>query len=135
MSRLFQMVGALVWSGLTAFFYDYPIHHRQRVINYVLGRNVAGLVAPDSVLFAVLVIDSLMGLVETPKVRMAFPARDQFKDFRALVDFCLARGNPVYAAYPPRVWGRLQHVGTLSSYRVTPLLSAPSFMLAQIRLE
>jgi hypothetical protein len=87
------LVATLAWSSMVAFFYDYPVHRNQRMVNYDLGETLRRVIAPDSIFFTTPVIDPFMRVLETNRVRIAFPHRDRFKDFPKLVKFHLEKGR------------------------------------------
>ena len=123
-------LAAMVWSGLVTFFYDYPLAQRARHYNLTTGLETASLIAPDSIFFANS-LDRFFALIESDRVRIARPTMDDFHDFPLLVEFHLAAGRRVYAAFRPRLWKRFG-AGPLESYEVTPIWSPPGFTLAEI---
>ncbi|MGB5891213.1 MAG: hypothetical protein WBH75_14735, partial [Thermoanaerobaculia bacterium] len=123
-------VAAMVWSGLVAFSYDYPLAQRARLYNLNTGLKTASLVAPDSIFFANS-LDRFFALIESDRVRIARPTMDDFHDFPLLVEFHLAAGHRVYAAFQPRVWRSLRN-GPLVSFEITPIWSPLGFTMAEI---
>lgn len=121
---------AMLWSGLVAFLYDYPLAQRTRHYNLKTGLETANLVAPDSIFFANS-LDRFFALIESDRVRIARPSVDSFNDLPLLVDFHLAADRQVYAAFQPHVWKVLRN-GPLSRFEVTPIWSPLGFALAEI---
>jgi hypothetical protein len=124
----------LSWAGLTAFFYDYPLHARQRAINYDLGAKILDVVPNDSVFFTAPFVDPFLRIVEKNRVRVAFPARDKFADFPKIVAFYLKSETRVFAAFPQQFWEELLR-GPIANYRVEPVLSIPGCIVAEITLS
>ncbi len=108
---------ALTWSSLVAFVYDYPTHRNQRIVNYNIGESVRRVIPSDSIFFTAPVVDPFMRLIENDRVRIAFPYRDNFKDFAKLVDFHLKAGRRVYGAFYDNMWKSLKS-GPLAGYSV-----------------
>ncbi|MFQ5350351.1 MAG: hypothetical protein ACE5EG_07910, partial [Thermoanaerobaculia bacterium] len=79
-------LGALLWAGQVALFYDYPLARRARRYNLVTGQRTAALVAPDSIFFAN-ALDKFFLLIESNRVRIARPTMDDFRDLPRLVAF------------------------------------------------
>jgi hypothetical protein len=123
---------ALVWAGLVAFLYDYPAARGLRGYHAGLSHLADEVVADDSILFTTHP-DPFCGLIERDRVRIALPRRDRFADFRPLVDFHLAAGRPVYGAFPPALWERLQRRAWLDGLEVEWLREHPVFVLGRIR--
>jgi hypothetical protein len=121
---------SLLWSGLVAFSYDYPIAQRARQYNLKTGHETADLVAPDSIFFANS-LDRFFALIESDRVRIARPSVDNFKDLPLLVDFHLAADRRVYAAFQPRAC-RILSDGPLNDFEITPIWSPLGFTLAEI---
>jgi 4-amino-4-deoxy-L-arabinose transferase-like glycosyltransferase len=96
---------AMVWSGLVAFLYDYPLACRFRQYNF----NVADRAA------------KVVGLIERGRFRIANPYKDKFQDFPALAAFHLQKGHPVYAAFDTLQWEKIQERGLVDSFNVVPL--------------
>jgi hypothetical protein len=111
------LVMTMAWASLTAFFYDYPRHRRQRVLNYEIGRNILNVVPPDSLVFTYPYIDPVLRLIEQDRVRIAFPGFDDFRDFSRLLEYNLSMGRHVFGVFLPQVWNNLQ-TGPLASYQV-----------------
>jgi hypothetical protein len=89
---------AMIWAGSMAFFYDYPLQRAEREKNHNVAAKIGGIISDDSIIFGTYP-DPLFGLIEYPKIRIAIPMRDQFKDFRQLVAWHLDQGRPVYTAF------------------------------------
>jgi hypothetical protein len=125
------LIVAMLWSGLVAFFYDYPLHSRQRVTNYQVGEKLLPLIPPDSMFFTAPYIDPFMRLIEKDRVRIGLPGQDQFKDFPNLVEFHLKAGRRVFAAFPITFWEQLK-AGPLKSYTISPILMFPGSFVGEI---
>ncbi len=123
---------ALVWAALVAFQYDYPAVRWLRDYNAGLSRIAGEKMRADSILFTTHP-DPYCGLLDAEQVRVALPARDRYRDFRALVDFHLAQVRPVYAALPRDAWRMLERSGRLEGLTVEPLHEHPIFVLARLR--
>lgn len=126
------VIVTLVWASSVAFFYDYPRHRNQRVVNYNMGESLRKVVAEDSIFFTAPTIDPYMRVIENHRVRIALPIADGFKDFPALVRFHLNAGRHVYAAFPDYWWQQLKS-GPLAHYVVIPrLVPHPGNTVAEI---
>jgi len=128
--RLAAVCG-LVWAGLVALLYDYPGSRWLRSYNAELGGRAAQVVAADSILFTTHP-DPFCALFERPRVRLALPPRDGFRDFRPLVDFHLAHGRAVYAAFPEALWRRAERRGWLDGLAVEDLFTHPVFRMGRL---
>lgn len=128
-------VCTLTWASMVSFFYDYPLHRNQRVVNFSIGGAMRRVVAPNSIFFTFPVIDPFMRLVESDRVRIAFPNKDRFKDFPELVKFHINAGRRVYGAFYDELWKELMS-GPLSGYTVTrrfrPIPAVPRFWVGEI---
>ncbi len=122
---------ALVWSFCVSFFYDFPLHRRQRAINYNFCGKMMNLIPSDSVFFTAPYIDPFLRLIEKDRVRIAFPGNDRFKDFPRLVRAYLDSGTRVFAVFPVRYWNDLK-AGPLLEYAVTPIYAFPGSFVAEI---
>jgi hypothetical protein len=111
------MVLGFVWAGLVAYSFDLPRSYILRKDRAELSREVAPLIAPDSLLIAYSV-GSFFGLLEHGRVRLATPPFDGFRDFEALVRFHLEAGRPVYL-WVTEAWTR-----ALERYDVSVRLSS-----------
>lgn len=125
------LIVAMVWSGMVAFFYDYPIQRQQRKTNYEVSGKVLPLIPPDSMFFTAPFIDPFMRLIEKDRVRIGLPGQDKFKDFPKLVDFHLKSGRRVFAAFPVTFWDQLK-AGPLGPYTVTPVFVFPGSFVGEI---
>jgi hypothetical protein len=85
----------LAWAGVIALTYDAPRAHLWRKQRADFARNLAPHVESDSILF-VPNGDRFYSLLEGRRLRLATPDYDDYRDFRALVDFHLEAGRPVY---------------------------------------
>jgi hypothetical protein len=124
---------AMIWSGLVAFFYDYPLVRRIRQYNLDVASRAAKVVSDDSILFATFV-DPFFLLIEHGRVRIANPAKDYFHDFPSLLEFHLNAGHAVYGAFEPQQWNDLRKRGLLDprKFDIIPLELFPHCILAQI---
>jgi len=125
------LVIAMIWSGLTAWTYDYHHHRRQRVENYNTGETVRSLVPAESMFFTAPAIDPFMRIVESDNVRIGFPKRDGFRDFPKLVKFHLDHGRRVFAVFPATWWNEGKVRG-LKSYEIRRMVDFPGLTLAEI---
>ena len=131
--------GAMVWSGLVVFSYDYPRAALFRYINSRLSATVAEYISPDSLVF----MDSYnyLGLLEVDRVRLAFPSSaregksDDFRDFKPLMDYHLVRGRNVYAVFRHEVWETIRQRGLLDGSPIRTLWEDEQFRLAQFALS
>jgi hypothetical protein len=85
----------LAWAGVVALTYDAPRAHLWRKQRADFARNLAPHIESDSILF-VPNGDRFYSLLEGRRLRLATPDYDNYRDFRALVDFHLEAGRPVY---------------------------------------
>jgi hypothetical protein len=115
------LAAAFTWSGLVAIFYDYHIDRNQRINNYILSRTAMGAVPPDSLFFTAPYVDAFMGLLDQPKVRIAFPAIYHFQDFKELLQYHSEQGRRCFAVFPAELWDQLR-TGPLMNYTVKPLV-------------
>jgi hypothetical protein len=127
------VAATLTWSGLVAFLYDYPVHKRQRATNYYTSKAALEVVPPDSLFFTAPYIDPFMGLLEQPRVRIAFPGYDHFRDFSRLLEFHLNSGRRCFAAFPERLWKELRK-GPLVGHDVVRVMEWPGSFLGEISL-
>jgi hypothetical protein len=74
----------------------------------------------------------LSGLYELDRVRLAQATWDEFQGFRALLDFHLEAGRPVYGWFQPVTWEELDEDGLLSGLRAVPIHEVGWGGLAQI---
>ncbi|MFH1117124.1 MAG: hypothetical protein V1792_24665 [Pseudomonadota bacterium] len=129
------LITALTWSCLAAFLYDYPKHRNQRIVNYTIGESLRRVIPRDSIFFTAPVVDPFMRLIENDRVRIAFPYRDNFKDFAKLVEFHLKAGRRVYGAFYDNMWKNLMS-GPLEGYsvrrRFRPIPSYNHFWVSEI---
>ncbi|HEX2252424.1 MAG TPA: hypothetical protein VHQ65_04055 [Thermoanaerobaculia bacterium] len=129
LAAVFVALG-VTWAALVTFTHDAPRARRHRAENLAVAQALAPHVAEDSILF-VPYPDPYFGLIDKPGVRLAVPSRDQFADFRRLVDHHLAAGRPVYAVFPPELWQALGRDGRLAGLELR--LEQPELGLARIR--
>ena len=85
----------LAWASMIALTYDAPRAHLWRKQRADFARNLAPHIESDSILF-VPNGDRFYSLLEGRRLRLATPDYDDYRDFRALVDFHLEAGRPVY---------------------------------------
>jgi len=123
---------AITWAGLVAFFYDFPHHREQRVMNVQLADTALRMVPANSIYFSYPVVSP--SIVDGHRIRIAFPAQDNGKDFPNLVAFHLEAGRRAFAAFPVGFWNLLKS-GPLQNYHVTPVFSLPGgVVLGEISL-
>lgn len=89
------LIGAFVWSGLTAFNNDYFRAFAFRKARAIVTESLVRVVEPDSIVFTNAPNNFYRLLVEQ-RSRIAFPYRDRFKDFQALRQFYSERGRAIY---------------------------------------
>ena len=136
---LTTVFGAMVWSGLVVFSYDYPRSALFRYINSRLSATLAEYISPDSLVF----IDAYnyLGLLEVDRVRLAFPrasregVSDDFRDFEPLMDYHLVRGRNVYAVFRHELWETIRQRGLLDGIPIRTLWEDEQFRLAQFALS
>ncbi len=114
------VIVAMTWSGVVAFSYDYPLHRLQRVKNFNAGALALKIIPRDSLFITFPYLDAFLRLIEADRVRIAFPARDRFKDMPKLVAYHLKEGRRVFAAFPRGVWASLK-AGSLARYEIKPV--------------
>jgi 4-amino-4-deoxy-L-arabinose transferase-like glycosyltransferase len=128
---------ALTWSGLVAFFHDYPWALRKRAYHYTVSQTMGAIIPPDSLLVAQYP-DPFYGLIEAGKVRLAIPrsvvpgAGDDFADFGALIHFHLAHDRAVFAAFLPVVWEEITRRGLLHGYTIVGAWEVGQFRVVRI---
>jgi hypothetical protein len=125
----------LTWAGMVALTHDAPRSYMWRKQRAELVRDVAPLIEADSILLAP-VNDDFFGLLEHGRIRLATPRYDDYRDFRALVDFHLEAGRPVYLWLDPGFTAAVEtrgllhglHAATLYEHRLGVLkrVTAPS---------
>ena len=125
---------ALEWAGLMAFFYDFPHHRQQRIQNFTFGGEVAQIIPSDSIFFTYPYIDGVLRLIDSKRVRIAFPGQDGFRDFPKLVAFYLNAGRRVFAMFPQSLWKQLEK-GPLAMYRVVRCVPPVIFYLRSVLRE
>lgn len=123
---------SLVWAGLVAFAYDYPAARWLRGYHAALSEIARAEIDADSILFTTHP-DPFCGLLDVEGVRIALPANDGYRDFRALAELHLAAQRPVYAALPPAEWQRLERRGQLAGFDVERLREHPVFVIGRLR--
>ena len=135
---LTAMLGAMVWSGLVGFSYDYPRSAIFRYVNFRLSASLSKYISPDSLVF----IDdyNYVGLLEVDLVRLAVPTgspgrSDNFRDFQALMDYHLARDRNVYAVFRQKFWDMVRQRGLLHGIPIRTLWEDEQFRLAQFALS
>ncbi len=114
------MVVAFAWAGTIAFTYDYPRAWAKRSVMHDYSREVARHVTPDSIVITQYVT-ALSGLYELDRVRLAQATKDEFQGFRALLDFHLEAGRPVYGWFEPALWEEIEKAGRLAGLRAEPI--------------
>ena len=122
---------AMAWSAVVAFSYDYPVAAVKRHLMAAAAEEAAPLVERDSILFTHFTTP-YFALFEHGRVRLAVPPQDDFRDFRALIDFHLDAGRAVYVSFDEENWRRAGDGGHLDSLSVTPLREQSFGKLARI---
>ena len=89
------LVGAFVWSGLTAFNNDFLRAFAYREARADVSTSLARVIEPDSIVFTNATTNFLQALVQN-RVRIAVPLRDGYRDFQALRQFHSEQGRNVY---------------------------------------
>ncbi len=126
------LIVTFTWSGLVAFFYDYPNHRRARVVHYGFARLLLPKIPDNSIFFAGHgFFTASARLLEKGAVRIAYPARDNYADFPKLLAFHLKAGRRAFGAFTRDLWSQLE-AGPLKRYIVRPVLSFPAFYVAEI---
>ncbi len=123
---------AMAWSAVVAFTYDYPLAAIKRYVVLVPAIEAAPFLERDSILFTHYTAP-YFGLFEHGKVRLAVPQQDDFRDFRALIDFHLDAGRAVYVAFDEENWLLARDGGYLDSLSITPVLENAFGTLTRIR--
>ncbi len=85
----------LVWAVMVGLLYDAPRAYDWRKKQVEFAREIVPFVEPNSIVF-VPHGSYFFSLLEQPQVRLAVPSLDDYRDFRALVDYHLESGHPVY---------------------------------------
>ena len=124
---------AMIWAGLVALCYDYPLTQRIRQADLQTATKLAPLLADDAIIFTRQPA-SFFILIDYLRLRIADPRRDNFRDFPALMTFYLHKGRAVYAMFSPPRWKYLQDQGVLDpeTFRVLPIMSFRGKMVYQI---
>ena len=115
------LVGAFVWSGLTAFNNDFFRAFAFRHARGQVLENLGRVVEPDSIVFTNAPNNFLHLLVED-RVRIAVPSRDQFKDFDALRRFHSERGRATYIWLEPGMVEGVRQLGLLDNLETVQVL-------------
>ena len=124
-------VCAMVWAGMTAFYYDFPNHRAQRKVNYKLGGLMLQVIPSNSIVFTYPWPDPVFRLIEKDHVRLAFPDSDNFRDVPRLTDYYLNHGTNVFGVMPEEMWDRLSS-GPLANYRYQDLVKGKWFSVRRI---
>ena len=132
------VLGAMFWSGLVVFTYDYPRSALFRYFNSRLSDSLVRFVSPDSLVF----MDdyNYLGLLEVERVRLAVPKAsreeqsDDFRDFKPLMDYHLTRDRNVYAVFRLEFWKTVRQRGLLDGIPMRTLWEDKQFRLAQFAL-
>ncbi len=125
---------AMVWSGLVAFLYDYPLAYRFRQYNFNVADRAAKVVSNNSILFTN-DYDAFSGLIEKGRIRIACPGKDNFQDFPALAEFHLQKGHSVYAAFDLLRWEKIREKGLLDSFKVVPIEFDQNYVLSRLTVK
>ena len=126
------VTAAMAWSAIVALTYDYPVAAVKRHLMLEIANETAPLVESDSILLTHFTTP-YFGLFEHGRVRLAIPPQDDFRDFRALIDFHLDAGRAVYVAFDEENWLRARDGGHLDALTVTPLQENAFGTLTEIR--
>ena len=132
------VLGAMFWSGLIVFTYDYPRSALFRYFNSRLSDSLVEHIAPDSLVF----MDdyNYVGLLKVERIRLAVPKAsrerksDDFRDFKPLMDYHLARNRNVYAVFRLEFWKMVRRRGLLDGIPIRTLWEDEQFRLAQFEL-
>lgn len=124
---------AFVWAGLLGFAYDAPWARKVRTTNLVQSYDLSRLVGRRAVVLTG--FQDWYGSVPDFRddVVLAFPERDNFQDFRRLVDHYLDEGRPVYGALAGVQWGWLQAHGMLEGLEMRVVQETPARVLQMRR--
>lgn len=133
-ATLIALFTAMVWSGLVAYLYDYPLARRFRQYNFNVADNAAKIVSNNSILFTN-DPEPFFGLVKKLRVRIAIPTNDNFSDFKELIAFHLQKGHSVYTAFNSPRWEDIQKRELLNSFNVTPIELNEDYFFLQITGE
>jgi hypothetical protein len=98
------LAAAVAWAGVVALAHDYPRHRANRAENWAIGGAALSLVPPGSLLFTSDYPDSVLRLLESDGVLLAYPHGDRFADFTRLVEVALRSGRRVFAAQRASQW-------------------------------
>ncbi len=133
---LTTVLGAMVWSGLLGFSYDYPRSAIFRYVNSKLSASLSRYISPDSLVF----MDdyNYVGLLEVDRVRLAVPRgwrSDNLRDFKPLMNYHLTRDRNVYAVFRNEFWETVRQRGLLENIRTRTLREDEQFRLAQLALS
>ncbi|MDH3595975.1 MAG: hypothetical protein OEM93_14120 [Rhodospirillales bacterium] len=99
-ATLLALSVSLIWAAMVAFTYDLPRAYQLRSERAELSNTIAGLIEPDSVIFATSG-DWYYGLLSHQRVRIAVPTYDDYRDFQPLARFHLEASRPVYVWLDP----------------------------------
>jgi hypothetical protein len=128
-------VAAMTWAGLVALAYDYPAHRFARAVHHFYGQTLLKAVPSDSILFADnKTFAAATAVIDTDRVRIAFPYEDRFKDFHRLLHFQLQSGRRSFALFHNSLWERLKAGGMLRNHQVIPAVEFHNFTLSEIVL-
>jgi hypothetical protein len=114
------VAAGLVWAGMVALANDAPRAYLWRKRQADLAREISPQIVPDSIVF---VPDGglFFGLLDKPRVRLATPSYDDYRDFRSLVDYHLEAGRPVYLWLDPRFAATVEERDLLHALRTDAL--------------
>lgn len=119
------------WSAVASISYDFLLATGQRAYHASLAAQVAPYVQADSILFTNFDIPYFT-LIDKHQVRIAAVQRDDFADFRMLVDYHLAAGRPAYAVFDMAAWDIARDRGFLTGIEVTELVNFDEQTLARL---
>jgi hypothetical protein len=129
------VVVAVVWSGLVAFFYDYPNHKRWRLAHSLCAQALREVIPDDSVVFTEFsTFPPAVGLKEKNRIRIALlNTMNQPEDLTGLLDLHLSAHRRAFGFVSVASWTRLERE-LLRPYHMALVLALPGFELREITL-
>lgn len=100
------------WSAVIALANDFLKTYVVRLYHAETSAVLLQNMPPDSIVFA-MYHQSFFALTDVPKARAAFVDRDDFRDFRPLLDFHMAAGRPAFAFFTDENWDLVREGGRL----------------------
>ncbi len=110
----------LVWAVMVGLLYDATRAYDWRKKQVEFAREIVPFVEPNSIVF-VPHGSYFFSLLEQPQVRLAVPSLDDYRDFRALVDYHLESGHPVYLSLDRRFAATVEERDLLRALQTQPL--------------